>query len=158
MYDHSEALRLNGQVVWGHIIQANEQLYEPDDSSNCPAAIVYSIDAYYLAHPEELGDIASMLFDLKGTQTNPELQQFSDLLANERETQMYLPIPESLTGGRRVIYTSIMVHRHHLPTNFLSSSLFPLLVAPQQTDATSSYPIHSGVKQPCTWLAMSDLE
>jgi hypothetical protein len=140
IYDSVNLLRQEGQVVWGHIVQANSLLFDPHEKADCPAAAIYSLDPYYDGKVDELEEIASSLFEIKGEETTRELQQFSDILEDERTTQMKLPIPKSLTNGRAVIYTSIMVHRKQLPIPFLVTSAFPLLVHPNKTQATMILP------------------
>ncbi|MCM8531565.1 MAG: suppressor of fused domain protein [Lentisphaeraceae bacterium] len=140
IYRDCELLRTEGQIVWGHIIQANELLFDPSAKQNCPAAALYSLDPYYDGNLEELEFIAGSLFDLKGVETSANLQKFSDILADERTTQMKLKIPHELTGGRDVFYTSIMVHRNQLPVPFLAASAFPLLVHKNRTHSTMILP------------------
>lgn len=54
----------NGVVVWGHIIQANELLFEPG-SDNCPGEIVYSIEDSENVTHEYLAKVAEELYNLK---------------------------------------------------------------------------------------------
>ena len=149
-------LREHGEVVWGYIVQANEQLFDPMDKLDCPAAVIYSLDSHYFANLRELEQMAVGLFGVKGDNVNdPEMQRFGELLADEREIQMKLPLPGCLTGPREVFYTSIMVHREQLPFPFLATSAFPLLVAPAQTTATMILPIAYWSKEMVSyWVAV----
>jgi hypothetical protein len=125
-----------GHVVWGHLIQANQILFEegPDDA---PAAWLYSADPYFEEDVDSLGAIAHGLFETKGKRTGDrEVQRFADMLHDERERQLRLPIPKSMTGGRAVTYTCGMIVRKHLPLPFLADALFPLVVAPHVSEAT----------------------
>lgn len=141
IYKDNELLRTEGKVVWGHIIQANQLLFDPEAKENCPAAALYSLDPYYDGNLEELEVIAGSLFDIKGKSTSKNLQKFSDMLADETTIQMKLKIPHELTGGRDVFYTSIMVHRNQLPFPFLATSAFPLLVHESKTKSTMILPV-----------------
>lgn len=140
IYDDQWRLRRDGRVVWGHIVQANALLFEP--GSGChPAAAIWSPDPWYDGNLPELAAIAGGMYETKGESTgDPALQRFADLLADEMERQMRLPLPAALTGGRKVFYTTIMVHREHLPEPVLKVPFFPLLACPTGTDATAILP------------------
>lgn len=141
IFDDMPMLRDKGEVVWGHIVQANQILFDPSETSDAPAAIIYSVDPWFDSHPSELERIAEGLFDAKGEVVNdPDVQRFGDMLEDEREVQMHLPVPAVLGHGRQVIYTCVIVHRKHLPVPALLSSLVPLLIAPVHTPCTMILP------------------
>ncbi|EDN69442.1 hypothetical protein BGP_1396 [Beggiatoa sp. PS] len=84
---------------------------------------------------------AHVLFKLKGKKTDDsELQNFADKLADECFMDLKLPIPTKLTEGIQYYYANILVQRKHLPNGVLSSSLFPLIVYPKETDAVMILP------------------
>lgn len=157
VFRDAELLRSQGTVVWGQIVQANMLLHDPNNHQNCPAAIIYSLDTYYDGNVIELEEIASSLYAVKGEATTPQLQEFSRILEDEYETNMRLQIPHSLTGGRDVYYTCIMVHRNNLPLPYLGASSFPLLVAPEKTESSMilPYPFWSDAATGI-WLSMAD--
>ncbi len=134
LYQDQDLLYKEGIVVWGQIIQANELLFKRGNNDH-PAAIVYSLDKTIDGKPEILGNIAQHLFSIKGEKTDPDIQHFSDKLADEHVTDWKLPVPLRLTGGIECFYITTMVIRRHLPKWFLSNSLFPFLVCPDKTDA-----------------------
>ena len=135
-----DSLLKRGNIIWGGVIQANSALFSKG-SFNHPAAVIYSFDCNVDKSPEIIKIIASELFSYKGMQTsNPEIQAFSDKLADEIETDLKLKIPEELTEGVECFYTSILVHRNHLPNNVLSMGVFHLLVNPEETEATMILP------------------
>jgi hypothetical protein len=140
IYRHRKALLQRGQVVWGHLIQANAQLFRPG-ANDCPAAAVYSRDPFFDDQLATLSRIANALYDLKGTQPDdPTLARFAHTITDERERIMKLAVPHKLTGGRDVFYTVIMVHRKHLPDGYLTDSVFPLLIHPPDIEATLIVP------------------
>jgi hypothetical protein len=140
VYRSRKQLVRDGQVVWAALIQANFQLFSPG-SSNCPAAVVYSTDPSFDSEPYALEEIARSLFRLKGTAPeDPALQKFAHDLTDERVRSMKLALPHSLTQGRDVFYTCIMVHRPHLPDRYLAAGLLPLVVQPELTEATLILP------------------
>ncbi len=131
---HAQALlRAEGRVVWGQIVQANSKLFSAGDI-DCPAAILYSGDPAYDDAPNALRQLATQMFALKGTSpADPELHQFAATLTDELRRDNQLMLPVQLTGGRRVVYTSIMVCRRHIPGGYLASNLLPLLICPAKT-------------------------
>lgn len=135
-YNQFNAIFAHGVVVWAHIIQAHHTLFEehPEDAG---AAFLYSLDPYFDDNAFDLEEVAANLFDTKGQRIRDrEVQRFADMLADEYERQLLLPIPRSLTRGRDVIYTCGVIARRHLPLPFLARALFPLIVVPGKTDAS----------------------
>ncbi len=140
IYKDKNVLYRNGRIVWGFIIQANDYLFKPG-RGNYPAAAVFSTNSYFNDRLYLLSEIAEKLYSLKGkTDANIELTRFAEIITGERDVLYNLPIPESLTGGKVVYYTTIMVHRKHLPVNWLVSSWLPLLVHPTKTKAAIILP------------------
>ena len=130
-----------GSVVWGSIVQANSALFEPrGGSESLPAAILYSLDPRFDAAPQQLTDYAHNMFDLKGQSVSPEMQDFADKLANEMVADIKLPVPVGFTGGLQCYYATLLIVRKHLPLRHLAQGIFPLLVAPQETDAVMILP------------------
>ena len=141
IYRDNAVIRDQGVVVWGHIIQANTDLFDPKNYDNLPAGAIYSCDPYYDSRLDQLAEIAGILFATKGKRgVSPELRKLSRIISDERTMRMKISVPESLTDGRKVYYTSIMVHRKQLPVPFLVCSAFPLIVAPKHTTATMILP------------------
>jgi hypothetical protein len=121
----------NGTVVWGHIVQANNQLFTPGKSDN-PAEVVYS-----LADPdiglEELSDIASGLYAMKGTTpSDPAHRAIADHLTNEYTRVFGLPVPADISRRRQCLVSTTYVVRKHLPPpgRCLRGTLLPLVVLP----------------------------
>lgn len=140
IYQRRDDLLQNGTVVWGCLVQANEILFAPGET-DAPAMAIYSPDRYYDNHVDELADLASHLFRLKGTQpTIPALAEFARIITDEMTRPMRFPIPAMLAGGHDVFATSIMVQRAHLPHGFLTGGIFPLVIAPGRARATMILP------------------
>jgi len=132
-YNHQKLLASEGIIVWGNIIQANEKLFI-EGNKDYPAAIIYSLDPKMDGIPEVLQTASTSLFSVKGKRTDPELQIFSDKLADEMVRDWKIPIPTKLTEGIQCYYITTMVIRKHLPGGYLANSLFPFLVCPSKTD------------------------
>lgn len=131
-YTRQRELRRSGAVVWGALVQANSLLFSPGGDDH-PASVLYSTHAWYEVHPEELVELAGSLYDVKATdQDDPQLREFSRVLEDELDRAPGLQVPHSLTAGRDVYHTSVMVIRKHLPGRILRGPCFPLLVDPQR--------------------------
>jgi hypothetical protein len=131
-YRRMAALRRDGAVVWGALVQANSLLFAPG-ADDCPASVLYSTHPWYEGQPGDLVELAGSLYDVKATaQDDPLLREFSRVLEDELDRAPGLQVPHALTDGRDVFHTSVMVIRKHLPGRLLRGSLFPLLVDPQR--------------------------
>lgn len=112
----------SGKIYYGQIVEANSRLFDRNFKELIlPAVVVYSPDEYYENYPYELGDIAKTLFaDKRNNILRNDLKYFSNV-----------KVEESLTGGREVYISTIMVYRYHLPTGYLKRGLFPVIADPQ---------------------------
>jgi hypothetical protein len=126
-------LRDHGRVVWGHLVQANEALFNPGSAQVLPAQVIYSPDKYFDDQVQLLQAIAQGLFDLKGTRPkNPELKRFAAAITNEVTRIMRLAIPRALCEDRKVFLTTCLIEPLHLPGAYLASGLFPLVICPEK--------------------------
>jgi hypothetical protein len=140
-FKERNALIKNGQVHWARMVQANSLLFEPGDG-DCPGEAIVSPHPWYDANPLDLENIAKSLYSVKETTpADPEMRAFADHLTDERTRMLRHPVPRSLTAGRPVTLTSIMFHRKHLPDGYLQNGLFPLVVAPDTTNAAMILPV-----------------
>lgn len=136
-----ERLRDHGWVVWGALVQANEVLFNPSNRQTLPANVIYSTDAFYDDEPDLLQDLASGLFELKGTDPDDEeLERFANAVTDELARNMKLRLPASICEGRKVYFTTCLIHPPHLPGGYLAQGVFPLLICPEQTDAVMILP------------------
>lgn len=139
IYESQRLLREEGVVVWGVYVQANVALFKPGPD-DCPAMGIYSRDTEWGDDLTPLVDVADALFTLKdGGGRTEEESRFSSLLADELPGGMRLKVPVSLTEGRKVLSTTVMFHRKHLPGGCLTNRYFPLLIHPD-TKATLMVP------------------
>lgn len=121
-----------GEVVWGHVVQANSLLYKRS-RHNCPGEVVYCLDPRVSFGPDDLASIARSLYMLKGVPCDAsELQFISDYLANERKRVFGLEVPKQISPSVPCAITTVYFERRHLPDGVLSSTVFPLLVSPTQ--------------------------
>ncbi len=141
LYHDQRLLFQQGEVVWAHIIQANEGLFEPHDPDDLPAALVYGSGRYFDDHLDDLSFIAHHLFAIKGREMrHPELAKVAKCLADEIEVRFNHPLPPVLPTAGPIHYSAVMIHRKHLPVPHLAQLWFPLLVCPEQTKMSMILP------------------
>ena len=105
----------DGEVVWGHIIQANSQLFQPGDE-DAPGELVYSLQDKNMVRTDQLAQLATRLFSLKGTTpTNPDLATIADYLTDQFIRVFGLDVPPSLCSGINCKISTTMFFRQHLP-------------------------------------------
>ena len=121
----------HGRIVWGHIVQANQLLFQRG-SQDCPAAVVYCPAGTAAASPQYLQYLARMLFSLKGTTpADPELRPLANSLTNEVDRPYGIRVPEKLSPRAACMMSVTFICRKHLPNRRLSSSCLPFLVTEQ---------------------------
>jgi hypothetical protein len=143
MYRHQDRLRDRGQVVWSHVIQANEVLFDPNDEGDddWPALVLYSLDPTFDGTPEQLQQLASKLFRLRSERiADREGRKFMALIKDEMARPMHVPVPKSFGLGRDLYMSALSIHRKHLPERYLAQGLFPLLVNPAETTSVMLLP------------------
>ncbi len=140
IYRDQNKLRDRGRIVWGHIVQANTLLFRPGRHT-CPANVIYEPAPTLEITYDTLRPIAHSIFDLKGkVHDDEELDECARWVTDERLRMMNTPLPSKLTLGRPILFSTIMVHRAHLPRGYLFSPFFPLVVNPEETPAAMILP------------------
>ncbi len=115
----------NGEMFFGCLVQANDELFEPPRNvyEALPAVFIYSRDEYYKNSPEELIAVADELFRNKANNS----------LRYETKYEFNSKVDESLTDGREVLLTDILVYRYHLPLGVLGAlRLLPIIARPDK--------------------------
>lgn len=140
IYKDQDILFQKGNIVWGHIVQANGRLFEKD-GRDLPAAAVFGLDPFFDGNLYRLSEVARQIYELKKAENvDGELAELGKILADEMQREFNYEVPEAIAGQDRVWYTTIMVHRNHLPIGLLHNSWFPLLVNPDLTQASIILP------------------
>lgn len=143
----SEKLYATGKIYYAHIVQANFQLFERG-RHDCPADIVFSPDPYFDENPYELEKISRLLFSYKGEEDVPEdIKKVIAAITDEMDRHCYVRLPVSITDGKEVYITTIMVLRKHLPKKHLANSLFPVIADPTLFNACLILPKQHWTKQ-----------
>lgn len=140
LFQDRKKLLQNGRVVWAHLLQANSLLFNPGFGDS-PASIVYGLDAAWDDETDLLQTIAHKLHGLKGSVPDePQLRPIAAHLTSEMDRSMKMLVPDPICRGRELVATSIMVHRKHLPSGYLTGGLLPLIINPRETACTMILP------------------
>jgi hypothetical protein len=130
-FDNRDSLLRDGVVVWGHLVQANQQLFSPGPN-DCPGEVVLCPDPKIVVDPAALQEVSRRIGRLKGTTpADAALAKIAHHLTNERTRVFGLPVPKSVSPTFPAVLCTIFFQRKHLPTGKLTGSLFPMLVMPQ---------------------------
>lgn len=143
LYRDQRILVKRGMVVWAHLVQANNLLFEKGQF-NYPANIVCSPDLFFDDNLIKLAIISRELYQLKNKKIEhpemSELKVFADAITSENKGLLNIKITNSVTFNKTVYFTTIMVYRKHIPLRYLKSGWFPVLIAPEKTPAAMILP------------------
>lgn len=115
-----------GKIYYAALVQVNSAAFKRSNdpsSAILPGVVVYGTDEYYESHPQELKKIAKELYANKR----------NNILRNELKYFSNVRVDDSLTGGREVYMTTIMIFRKHLPLQYVTGWLFPVIAAPGES-------------------------
>lgn len=132
-FKNRKKLIMEGDLVPGALIMANELLFWDDNDYDCPAVFIYSHDKYYEENPEELISLAHKLYDLTSLSEDELVfdmakKEIADILKDEYSPSFNRVVPRELTGGRTVFMTTLVVVRDEIENGFLDRRIYPLLV------------------------------
>lgn len=128
VYDMQEEFFEKGEFAIGAIVVANEKLFKKG-MLDLPAYIIYTFDEYYndINHMDELENIADQMADLGGKrQEDRVLKEIAYAMETEIERIFGLKLPEDITNGREVFFSSIMINRQYLPGKKIDRRIYPL--------------------------------
>ncbi|HEX6184137.1 MAG TPA: hypothetical protein VFZ44_09695 [Pyrinomonadaceae bacterium] len=128
VYRDRRKLLHEGAVVLAVLVQANSRLFERG-ADDAPANVIYTTDNDAEQPVVGMLGVAQKLFSLKNTKPeDPDEARFAQIVSNELGRDFRVTVPERLSGGLDLTYTTIMVHRKHLPDGRLVAPYFPLLI------------------------------
>jgi hypothetical protein len=100
------------------VVQANSDLYDPEELAFGPAVIAYASGPAAL-DPTSMLTLAREVASLRGrTSGDPERDKIGALLDDE-ESHFSLTLPSSLTGSSQVIIQTTMIDPDHIPGGHL---------------------------------------
>jgi hypothetical protein len=130
-----KSLWKHGVVVWGHVVRANNRLYEPG-TDDCPATLIFSATAPDNEAVNELPVLAEKLHHLRASVipepgwTQRETDWWEDL-RNDMSYHRGFKLPEEWQQHSKDYKgSSFLIHRAHLPEGRITSRLLPILVDP----------------------------
>jgi hypothetical protein len=128
LFRNLHTLFAEGVVVWGHILRANDRLFE-EGNENLPAEVIYSLANPLHVDPQRLRDVADVLVTQSQTKpTDPQLAPFVDHLADNVIRVFGLPVPSTVSPQLECRLSTIYVVRKFLPNRRISSGLLPIVV------------------------------
>lgn len=132
--DRAKLLR-EGQIVPAVLVQANTFLFERG-ADDAPANVIYITDADAEQPVARMLEVARKIFSLKNTKPeDADEARFAQMVSYELGRDFRITVPEKLSGGLDLTYTTIMVHRRHLPAGRLTVPYFPLVIHPESRAA-----------------------
>ncbi len=152
-----------GIVVWGHVIQANEELFSPAPPCDSyiydrAGEVVFDVHCGTLQTPLDLQCVAGELASLKySDDLNPELQPWADYLIAETVRVVGWQVPTKLTASTTCFVSTTLFRRSHLPTGVLQQSLLPLVVATKQPYFAMPLPKDYWPQELLQWWTKDDL-
>lgn len=150
-FRHKDRLLENGEVVWGHIVQANSLLFSPG-KDNCPGEMVYVPNPKAVVDPQELATVASRLFDLKGTEPgDPGLASIANYITDERIRVYGLRVPSAVSPRLTCAVSTVFFARHHLPQRQLCSPLMPIIISVEKPRVVMPLPARYWPEELVQW-------
>ncbi len=124
----------NGVVAWGHIVQANIELFDAAPSRDSytydrPGELLFALNSK-TGTPSNLERIAG---ELAGIKTAPNLdgerQQWADYLNEETTRVVGRRVPQHLSRSPEFYVSTTLFRRSHLPNGVLCQPILPIVFA-----------------------------
>ncbi len=132
IYREEKTLIKKGTVFIGCIVQANNNLFRRFPPFDYAADMIYSPDPALGTNGKQLYAISRKLYSYKDrpNEAPEELREVVLSISDEITRCFNVPLPDSLTNGREVYFTTFKVMRKNLPGKKLQQNLLPILAAP----------------------------
>ena len=128
VFKDREKLLTEGRIVLAVLVQANARLFERGVADH-PANVLYTTEPDAGSHVADMLTVAHRIFSLKNTKPeDPDESRFARMVSYELGRDFRVTVPERLSGGLDLTYTTIMAHRKHLPEGRLMAPYFPLVI------------------------------
>lgn len=125
----------HGKVVWAHVIQANNVLWDPpdpthEDNGDAPGELVFSLDVGGRVTPVYLEPLAERLAQTRGQPLgDAELRRIGDYLDAETVRVFGWNVPKQLSPQVPCYISTTMFLRKHLPNARLHHPFLPVVVS-----------------------------
>ncbi len=127
--DYWKRVFAHGRLTWGHLVQANNLMYEKSDV-NYPGEVLIWHDRSQPFDFHMCTYAARTLYALKGTSselTDEEERVFAQNLEGEMHRSYGVPVPARIAQGVDLRTSTIFFQRRHIPNKVITAPLFPLL-------------------------------
>lgn len=131
------ALFSEGMIVPAALVQANDDLFDPEGEEDLPGAVLVSFDPYYTRHPAALVRLASSVFSWKHTPFDrlpPDARRIGWDLRTELVGLPPRPVPPAVGGRPDTWLVDVHFRRDALPKRWIERRIFFVLArrdAPQ---------------------------
>ena len=139
-----KTLCFSGQVYYGYIVQANNKLFSWSLSPLClPAAVLYSTEETTVSNFTLFQSIASTLLSYKDCpeKAPEELRDIVGKIHDEMATYFNYPVPESITGGKKVLLSVMHIYRGYMPGRKLMKPTIPIVSCPDLCKSSFVLPL-----------------
>ena len=133
VYQEKKVLLQQGNVCYGHIVQANEILFRKSPNIDCPANIIYSTDPHIADNPGLLWEVATNLYRYKNQplDTVPlQWREMARVITDEMDRSDFNFWVDYNGYPIEFRFLSVMIYRKLLPKRQLCGSLLPVITAP----------------------------
>lgn len=144
IFRDDKTLCFSGQIYYGYIVQANNKLFSWSLSPvMLPAAVLYSTEEITVSNSSLFQSIADTLLSYKDTpEKAPEdLRDIVGKIHDEMSTFFNYPVPESITGGKKVLLSIMHINRAYLPGRKLMKPMIPIVSCPDLCKSSFVLPL-----------------
>jgi hypothetical protein len=129
-YADTDHLLAHGDVVWGHMVQANGALFEPG-KADLPGDVIFAEDRSLDEALDRLHAAAHAAASLTEVPlAHGAYKRLGDHLTQGTGCAVRLPVPAGVGRGATLFLSTIVIHRRLLPMPYLATMFLPLLVSP----------------------------
>ena len=151
IYRDKDLLLQQGTICWAYLIQANSELFNPKNTLDLPANVMYSTHPFMESHPEYLMAIGDELTDYKNQPESEIPEAFREMAriitaeTDRSAVDFTVSIPDPDHPGTMIEdvdihFCSVIVFHKDLPESHLEGNFYPVIAAPQQTSAVLILP------------------
>jgi hypothetical protein len=117
-----------GDVVWGHVVSANQLLWAPGSITSV-ASVVHVAAGDRSVHIEELERAANRIPHVRADSVDEGLATLGASVAKEVGREFSLPVPPLVGDGRPLLFSTVLIAPHHLPLPYLAAGFLPLMAS-----------------------------
>ena len=140
MLNAQDQLYREGSLAWAGLVKANAALYKPGRETS-PAVIVFAAPQ---RQPRltlaEADSLAQATEELRWIDPPEVLREDARVVDDDTKCHLMHRLDQALGFGADVFVSTVLVHRAHLPANYLAERVFPVLVSPGTIRAVQIVP------------------